>query len=60
MDAQLCRGLECVFINACNVFQSLGMAIHDAFPHITVIAYSTRVADKAATAFASGFDSLSR
>jgi hypothetical protein len=55
----LARGLlaelECIFLNACDVCASLGVAIHTAFPHLTIIGFTTKVADKAAACFAKGF-----
>ena len=49
------NSLECIFLNACSVYSSLAVPIHNRFPHISVIAYSTPVEDMAAATFAQGF-----
>ena len=49
------NSLECIFLNACSMYESLALPIHQRFPHISVIAYSTAVEDSAAATFAKGF-----
>jgi hypothetical protein len=49
------NSLECIFLNACSMYESLALPIHQRFPHISVIAYSTPVEDSAAATFAKGF-----
>ena len=48
MDSNLCSDLECVFFSASNVLSTHGRAIHEAFPHLTVIGFSTIVEPGAA------------
>jgi hypothetical protein len=55
IENKMCTNLECVFLNACGVLHSLGRALHTEFPFLTVIGFTTRVLDKAALTFASGF-----
>ena len=49
------NSLECIFLNACSMYESLALPLHQRFPHISVIAYSTPVEDSAAATFAKGF-----
>lgn len=50
-----CPRLECVVLNACKTARPLGEQIVAALPHLTVVAWATLVADKAAAAFTRGF-----
>ena len=47
--------LECVFLNGCSTYTPLGEQLHRKLPTLTVIAWSTRVADKAANTFGQAF-----
>ena len=49
------KRLKCIFLNACLVLNTLGKRLHEAYPDVTVIGFSTKVESKAAAAFAKGF-----
>ena len=40
-DEDLLKQLECIFINACEMHETLGKPIHSRFPHISIIAFSS-------------------
>ena len=49
------KRLKCIFLNACQVLDTLGKKLHDAYPDVTVIGFRTNVESGAAAAFARGF-----
>jgi hypothetical protein len=49
------KRLECIFLNACYVLDTMGKKLHDAFPDVAVVGFSTTVENKASTDFAKGF-----
>jgi len=51
------KSIECLFLNACETFL-LAQEISQALPELAVISWETKVADKAASAFALGFYSF--
>ena len=54
IDEKQCPRLQCVFLNACSTLD-LARQIQDALPRLSVLAWDSRVADKAAAAFSRGF-----
>ena len=52
---EVCPNLECVYLNGCDTLNPLGNAIQAELPHLTIIAWDSKAADKAAIAFSHGF-----
>jgi len=47
--------LECIFLNACETYAPLGVELAKAFPHLHIVAWDSKVADKAANTFGQAF-----